>query len=234
MLRKVYALHNIKKRAIKWYKKAKHPDPEKERQQFATMKRMMTRAKNDGYRIIYLDEICFTRSSVPKMEYCAKGENMPADLAHLQEPTLAVLSAISKEKGQEHYRIYKDSVNFAKFKEYLHELRARNGNEKIALFMDNLAAHKSEKSKVEMAKLGFRCIFNVPYSPEYNPIEFVFSKVKQRFRSLRARKMAGVIQDGHEAMIRQAVECVRKQDIVNCINHVIKLVRNANTTADAD
>ena len=89
-----------------------------------------------------------------------------------------MLSAISKEKGQEHYRIYKDSVNVQKFKEYLHELRARNGNEKIALFMDNLAAHKSEKSKVEMAKLGFRCIFNVPYSPEYNPIEFVFSKVK--------------------------------------------------------
>ena len=125
-------------------------------------------------------------------------------------------------------------MNVQKFKEYLHELRARNGNEKIALFMDNLAAHKSEKSKVEMAKLGFRCIFNVPYSPEYNPIEFVFSKVKQRFRSLRARKMAGVIQDGHEAMIKQAVECVRKHDIVNCINHVIKLIRNASSTADAD
>ena len=63
------------------------------------MKRLTTRAKNDGYRIIYLDEICFTRSSVPKTEYCLKNQNMPADLAHLSEPTLAVLSAISKEKG---------------------------------------------------------------------------------------------------------------------------------------
>ena len=34
--------------------------------------------------------------------------------------------------------------------------------------------------------------------------------------------MAGVIQDGHEAMVRQAVENVRKQDIVNCVNHVVK------------
>ena len=59
--------------------------------------------------------------------------------------------------------------------------------------MDNLSAHKSEKTKVEMSKLGFRFIFNVPYSPEFNPIEFVFSKVKQKFRSLRARKLAGII-----------------------------------------
>jgi transposase len=142
---------------------------------------------------------------------------MAADLAHLQEPTLAVLAAISKEKGQEHYRIFENSVNIQKFKQYLQELRNLNGEDKIALFMDNLSAHRSEKSKVEMARLGFRCIFNVPYSPEYNPIEFVFSKVKQRFRALRARKMAGVIQDGHEAMVRQAVENVRKQDIVNCV-----------------
>ena len=142
---------------------------------------------------------------------------MAADLAHLQEPTLAVLAAISKEKGQEHYRIFENSVNIQKFKQYLQELSNLNGEDKIALFMDNLSAHRSEKSKVEMARLGFRCIFNVPYSPEYNPIEFVFSKVKQRFRVLRARKMAGVIQDGHEAMVRQAVENVRKQDIVNCV-----------------
>ena len=75
---------------------------------------------------------------------------MPAALAHLTEPTLALLSAISKEKGQEHYKIFKDSVNIVKFKQYLQELRARNGDEKIALFMDNLSAHKSDKSKKEM------------------------------------------------------------------------------------
>ena len=37
--------------------------------------------------------------TVPKIEYSSKNHNMSADLAHLNEPTLAVLSAISKEKG---------------------------------------------------------------------------------------------------------------------------------------
>ena len=147
---------------------------------------------------------------------------MAADLAHLVEPTLAVLAAISKERGLEHFKIFEKSVNIPKFKGYLQELRSRNGEEKIALFLDNLSAHKSDKSKEVAARLGFRLIFNVPYSPEYNPIEFIFSKIKQKFRTLRARKMAGVIQDGHHAMVRQAVESVRKQDIVNCVNHVIK------------
>ena len=48
---------------------------------------------------MYLDEICFTRSTVPQTEYNLENHNMSADLIHLNEPTLAVLSAISKEKG---------------------------------------------------------------------------------------------------------------------------------------
>ena len=71
-----------------------------------------------------------------------------------------------------------------------------------------------------MTKLGFRFIWNVPYSPEYNPIEFVFSKVKQKFRTLRAFKLAGIIQDSHEAMVTRAIQCVKKKDIKNCVNHV--------------
>ena len=150
---------------------------------------------------------------------------MPADLAYQNEPTLAVLAAISKEKGQEHYQVFEDSVNVEKFQQYLQELRARNGDEKIALFMDNLSAHRSSRSLSEAAQLGFRCIFNVPYSPEYNPIEFVFSKVKQKFRTLRARKIAGLSHDSHEVLVRQAVESVRKVDVVNCVNHVIKMLK---------
>ena len=150
---------------------------------------------------------------------------MQAYLVHLQEPKLAVLSTISKEKGQEHFPIFQDSVNVQKFKEYIQELRNLNPEEKIALFMDNLSTHRSEKSRAEMTRLEFRCIFNVPYCPEYNPIEFVFSKVKQKFRTLRARKLAGTIQDSHRSMVKQALESVTKKDVINCVNHVNKILK---------
>ena len=67
------------------------------------MKRLLTRARNDDYRVVFLDETCFTRTTVPKTEYCLQGKNMSADLLHRNEPTLAVLAGISKEKGLEYY-----------------------------------------------------------------------------------------------------------------------------------
>ena len=63
-------------------------------------------AKNDGYRIIYLDETMFTRKTVVDAEWTLPKENLQVDEAKLNEPTLALLSAISKERGQEHFQIF--------------------------------------------------------------------------------------------------------------------------------
>ena len=98
---------------------------------------------------------------------------MAVDLAKLEEPTLALLAGISKEKGIEHFQVFEFSVNVDRFIEYLTKLREANPEDKIALFMDNLSAHTSDRSKEAMRERGFRWIYNVPYSPEYNPIEFV-------------------------------------------------------------
>ena len=126
---------------------------------------------------------------------------MTVDVDHLDEPTLALLCGISKEKGLEFHRIFEQSVNVDKFVEYLEGLRSANPQEKICIFMDNLSAHTSERSKEAMRRLGFRWVYNVPYSPEYNAIEFVFSQIKSNFKKLRAKKLTGLIQDGHETMV---------------------------------
>ena len=122
-------------------------------------------ARNDGYRIVYLDETMFTRKTVADTEWSLPGQNIRIDEALLNEPTLALLSAISKEKGQEHFQVYLKSVDLKKFKDWLEELRERNGQDKIALFMDQLNVHTSNESKEKMRELGFRWIYNVSYSP---------------------------------------------------------------------
>ena len=83
------------------------------------MKRELAKAKGEGYRIIYIDETCFTRTTVPKAEWCLRKQNATFDQADLDEPTLALLSGISKEKGQETFMIFEKSVNIVKFKQYL-------------------------------------------------------------------------------------------------------------------
>ena len=93
-------------------------------------------AKNDGFRMVYLDETMFTRKTVADLEWTLPKENVMVHDAKLKEPTLALLSAISKEKGQEHFRIYEKSVDLPKFKAWLQELREHSGNDKVCLFMD--------------------------------------------------------------------------------------------------
>ena len=114
------------------------------------------------------------------------------------------------EKGQEHYKIYRKSVNTQKFIEYLRELRQHSGEEKICLFMDNLSSHKNDDAKKAMREMGFRWVWSVPYSPQYNPIELVFSKIKDKFKRLRAQKLVGIRQESHEALVDLALKAVRK------------------------
>ena len=105
---------------------APEQDEVEKRQALANMKRALTKAKRDKYRIIYLDETMFTRKTVAGAEWALPGQNLALDEKLLNEPTLALLSGISLERGQEHYRIFPKSVNTEKFHEYLTELRALN------------------------------------------------------------------------------------------------------------
>ena len=142
------------------------------------MIRALRRAKRDGFKVIYIDETVFTRSTVPRTEYCLQNRNVTVNKDWINEPTVAVLSGISRERGQELFMQFPKSVNVPKFKEYLTKLREKNGNTKVCIFMDNLSVHKAEESKKLMKQLKFRWIFNVPYAPDFNPIEFTFSKLK--------------------------------------------------------
>ena len=136
-----------------------------------------------------------------------------------------MLCGISKERGLEHYQLFDRSVNVDKFKSYCQNIRAKNGDDQICLFMDNLTSHTSKKSQGEMRRLGLRYIYNVPYAPDYNPIEMVFSQIKQKFRSLRTQKLTGQTNASHEDLIRQAVESVKKKNVQKCVNHVINLLK---------
>ena len=99
LLQQVYQVKKIKKRRIKWTKQAPEPTSTSSKQTVAKMKKELDKAKKDGFRICYLDETVFTRKTVPKAEYCLPGRNMTVDQAKLEEPTLAMLMGISKEKG---------------------------------------------------------------------------------------------------------------------------------------
>jgi transposase len=76
--------------------------------------------------------------------------------------------------------------------------------------MDNLSPHKSEPTLSLIARAGADVLFLPAYSPEFNPIEKMWSKVKASLRSAQARSQPALIQ-----AIASALESVTAQDARN-------------------
>ena len=53
--------------------------------------------------------------------------------------------------------------------------------------MDNLSAHKTEKVRELVEEAGYELLYLPPYSPDLNPIEEAFSKIKGILRKVEAR-----------------------------------------------
>ena len=97
----------------------------------------------------------------------------------------AVIAAISEEKGVDQIMIFSAAIDSNNFIDYLQKLRKRHGNAPLALFCDQLAVHKSQAVKPYYESLDIVPVYNVGYSPEFNGIEAVFSKVKALYNRQR-------------------------------------------------
>ena len=78
------------------------------------------------------------------------------------------------------------------------------------VIMDNLSAHKSELTLELIEQTGARVLFLPPYSPDLNPIEKMWSKVKEYLRSAEARTEADLLRT-----IGLALASVTAQDAMN-------------------
>ncbi len=75
--------------------------------------------------------------------------------------------------------------------------------------MDNLAAHKSAKARDAIRKAGAEILFLPPYSPEYNPIERAWSKLKEIIRRLPT-----LTREAFEAAVAVAMDAITTRGIL--------------------
>jgi len=76
------------------------------------------------------------------------------------------------------------------------------------LVMDNLSAHKSETVRRLIEARGARVQFLPPYSPDFNPIELCWSKVKTAMRAAKARTLDALLE-----ALTDALRSVSRRDI---------------------
>ena len=114
--------------------------------------------------------------------YSHRGENATADLSVMPSGYMSAIAGISYQKGKELIEIQENSVDSDDFAQYVMALLENHDSSSIALFMDNLAVHHTPANKELFEELGLEVIFNKPYSPDFNPIESVFSIVKNHYK----------------------------------------------------
>ena len=78
------------------------------------------------------------------------------------------------------------------------------------VIMDNLSPHKSEPTLSLLTQAGAEVLFLPAYSPDLNPIEKMWSKVKACLRTAEARTQPALIQ-----AIASALKSVTPQDAIN-------------------
>lgn len=73
------------------------------------------------------------------------------------------------------------------FQAYVREVLVPTLHEGDIVIMDNLGAHKNDRTIELIAQVGAEVRFLPPYSPDLNPIEMMWSKVKSLLRKAQAR-----------------------------------------------
>ena len=128
--------------------------------------------------IIAVDETSFSTLNVPLHGYAQKGKRLYARQTNVQRHNFTCIMGLTS-RGVTPYYLTRGSVNTSKFVDFLDSLSELP--QKYVL-MDNVAFHHSKLVRDKLDALGKRSLFIPPYSPEFNPIENLFSKLKNYVR----------------------------------------------------
>ncbi len=96
------------------------------------------------------------------------------------------------------------------FRAYVREVLCPTLRPRDIVIMDNLSPHKQDLTRQLIEQAGASVSFLPAYSPDLNPIEKMWSKVKQFLRSAEARTREAL-----QAAIAAALACVTRQDALN-------------------
>lgn len=94
------------------------------------------------------------------------------------------------------------SIDSAAFSAYVQRFLVPSLHPGQVVILDNLSAHKSATARQAIEAVGCELRFLPPYSPDFNPIELAFAKIKSRLRAAAARDPASLEQATAQAIAR--------------------------------
>ena len=131
--------------------------------------------------IICIDESGITRNLYGNSGWCKKNNRLVSHISTKVIPNQYSLIMTISNKQILKYELYKQqAINTDLYYIFLKELLKNIKNKYI--LMDNVSFHKSKRIKELIEETNNKILFIPPYSPDFNPIEEVFSKMKAFIR----------------------------------------------------
>jgi transposase len=122
----------------------------------------------------------------PLRGWAPRGERLIDKVPHGRWRTLTFLAALRHDRIDAPC-VIDGPINGPSFLAYVEQFLVPTLSPGDIVIMDNLASHKSKAVRRAIVSSGAHRLFLPPYSPDLNPIEQVFSKLKHMIRKARAR-----------------------------------------------
>ena len=158
----------------------------------------------DPKRLIFVDESSTNVALTPRYgrapKRAPKGERARGRAPRNWGKNVTLISSIGSE-GMGPSMSIEGPSDTDSFGIYVREILAPNLKAGRIVVMDNLSVHKGKWVRELIERRGCQLWFLPPYSPDFNPIEEAFSKVKALLRRAQARVLEALFEATEEALL---------------------------------
>ncbi|MEL6748461.1 MAG: IS630 family transposase [Pseudomonadota bacterium] len=152
---------------------------------------LASRAELDPDRLVFIDETWTKTNMLTQRGWAPRGTRLPGRTPHGHWKTFTFLAGL-RTTGVTAPCLVDGPINGALFRAYVRKFLVPTLAPGDVVILDNLGSHKSQAVHDAVASAGAKLLFLPPYSPDLNPIEMLFSKMKAMLRRARARTFEGL------------------------------------------
>jgi transposase len=145
----------------------------------------------DPTKLVFVDETGASTNLARTHGRCRRGQRLRAAVPHGHYKTITLVAGL-RLRGLAAPKVYDRPMNAALFEEWVETCLVPTLSQGDIVVMDNLPAHKGERVEQLIKSAGAELRYLPPYSPDMNPIEKAFSKLKAYLRKIAERTVAGL------------------------------------------
>ena len=144
------------------------------------------RRRLDPDRLVFVDETWIKTNMAPRRGWAPKGHRLKGFAPHGRWRTLTFLAGLRRH-GLSAPCVFDGPINQRASQAWVEQHLAPTLRPGDLVILDNLGSHKGKAVRRAIRQAGARLWFLPPYSPDLNPIEQAFAKIKHWMRDAQQR-----------------------------------------------